>query len=193
MLNGLQYGYGVNRRPRGRECARLGDSVTGGASPCARGVWGRGEGCCLLVGQVVTEQLHVLPILHHPPPEAPLLTQVGVDGFSLSVSTSSGKPPSLPAIKLPPSPRARPWTSDVAPMDLDAEGIIRPPAVEGGEAREQAFLDLLFARSYAVPPLLAALADADLPSRGRADIATVLWKIYLRDSDSGALRCNPTP
>ena len=55
--------------------------------------------------------------------------------------------------------------------------------MEGGEAREQAFMDLLFARSYAVPPLLAALADADLPPRGRADVATVLWKIYLRDND----------
>ncbi|MCH2662684.1 hypothetical protein MK163_19755, partial [bacterium] len=55
--------------------------------------------------------------------------------------------------------------------------------MEGGEAREQAFMDLLFARSYAVPQLLAALADADLPPRGRADVATVLWKIYLRDND----------
>ena len=55
--------------------------------------------------------------------------------------------------------------------------------MEGGETREQAFMDLLFARSYAVPPLLSALADADLPPRGRADVATVLWKIYLRDSD----------
>lgn len=56
--------------------------------------------------------------------------------------------------------------------------------MEGGEAREEALLELLFAKRYAVPPLLAALEDTDLPPRGRADMAELLWKIYLRDSDT---------
>lgn len=54
----------------------------------------------------------------------------------------------------------------------------------GGEARDRAYMELLFARHYAVPPLLQALADADHPPRGRADVANLLWKIYLRDADT---------
>ena len=48
--------------------------------------------------------------------------------------------------------------------------------MEGGEAREQAFMDLLFARSYAVPPLLSALADADLDAIGEADFDALLQR-----------------
>ena len=53
----------------------------------------------------------------------------------------------------------------------------------GGTARDEAYMELLFAKRYAVPALLDALENTEHPARGRADIADLLWKIYLRDSD----------
>ena len=53
----------------------------------------------------------------------------------------------------------------------------------GGAARDEAYIELLFAKRYAVPVLLDALENTEHPARGRADIADLLWKIYLRDSD----------
>ena len=54
----------------------------------------------------------------------------------------------------------------------------------GGAARDEAYMELLFAKRYAVPVLLDALENTEHPPRGRADVAELLWKIYLRDSDT---------
>ena len=54
----------------------------------------------------------------------------------------------------------------------------------GKEKREEALMELAFARTDALPAVLAALEDTAHPARGRADLVEILWRIYIRQSDA---------
>ena len=55
------------------------------------------------------------------------------------------------------------------------------------EEREQAMMELVLAKQDAIPPLIEALGDTEKPSRVRVDVATVLFRMYMRESDSRIL------
>jgi hypothetical protein len=55
------------------------------------------------------------------------------------------------------------------------------------EDREQAMMELVLAKEDAIPPLIKALGDAERPSKVRVDVATVLFRMYMRESDSRIL------
>ena len=55
------------------------------------------------------------------------------------------------------------------------------------EDREQAMMELVLAKEDAIPPLIKALGDAERPSKARVDVATVLFRMYMRESDSRIL------
>ena len=54
---------------------------------------------------------------------------------------------------------------------------------KGGKEREQAIMELTLAKQYAIPPLIEALDDSARPAEVRADIAEILFKMYVRESD----------
>lgn len=51
------------------------------------------------------------------------------------------------------------------------------------EDREQAMMELLLAKQDAIPPLIEALKDRKRPSKVRADVAEILFRMYVRESD----------
>ena len=53
-----------------------------------------------------------------------------------------------------------------------------------GEGREEALLELLFAKTEALPVLIRVMEDTTLSGRGRADVVEVVWRIFIRESDS---------
>lgn len=53
----------------------------------------------------------------------------------------------------------------------------------GGPDREAAMMELLFAKSKALPVILAALQVEGESPRGRADLVEILWKLHVRESD----------
>ena len=55
----------------------------------------------------------------------------------------------------------------------------------GGEGREEAKLELLLAKTNAVPKITAILQDQSQPFQARLDMVELLWKIYLRESVVG--------
>ena len=57
----------------------------------------------------------------------------------------------------------------------------------GGDGREEALMDLLFAKTQALPAILQALEDTSQSTRGRTDLVEVLWQIYLRETDARIL------
>jgi len=59
--------------------------------------------------------------------------------------------------------------------------------MSGGEGREQALMELLFARADALPAIFTVLEDTSQPARGRADLVEVLWKLYIRESHPAIL------
>jgi len=63
-----------------------------------------------------------------------------------------------------------------------AERNIRQLA-KGGKERDQAIMELTLAKEYAIPPLIEALNDPTRPAEVRADIAEILFKMYVRESD----------
>jgi hypothetical protein len=54
----------------------------------------------------------------------------------------------------------------------------------GGEGRDEARMELLFAKGEALRVLISALSDTTNPARGRADLVDILWKLHLRESDA---------
>jgi len=65
------------------------------------------------------------------------------------------------------------------PIEQQVQGVM-----VGKEKREEALMELVFARTDALPVILAALEDTALPARGRADLVEILWRIYIRESDA---------
>lgn len=56
--------------------------------------------------------------------------------------------------------------------------------MSGGPDREEAMMELLFAKSKALPVILGALEDPGGPGPGRADLVEILWKLHVRESDA---------
>lgn len=54
---------------------------------------------------------------------------------------------------------------------------------KGGKERDQAIMELTLAKQYAIPPLIEALNDPARPVEVRADVAEILFKMYVRESD----------
>lgn len=52
-----------------------------------------------------------------------------------------------------------------------------------GKEREQAIMELTLAKEYAIPPLMDALGDAKRSAEVRADVAEILFKMYVRERD----------
>ncbi len=57
----------------------------------------------------------------------------------------------------------------------------------GGDGREDAMMELLFAKSKALPAILRALEDSSGSARGRTDLVEILWKLHVRESDARIL------
>jgi len=53
----------------------------------------------------------------------------------------------------------------------------------GADGREEAMMELLFAKSKALPAILIALEDPSGSARGRAALVEILWKLHVRESD----------
>jgi hypothetical protein len=68
------------------------------------------------------------------------------------------------------------------PVAEHVEGVLA-----GGEEREEALMELLFAKADALPAIFAALDDPTQSSQGRADLVEVLWKLYIRESHPSIL------
>ena len=68
------------------------------------------------------------------------------------------------------------------PVEEHVKGVLA-----GGEGREEALMELLFAKADALPPLFAALDDSTQSPQGRADLVEVLWKLYIRESHPSIL------
>ena len=55
------------------------------------------------------------------------------------------------------------------------------------EEREEAMMELVLAKQNAIPPLVEALRDRTSPSQVRADVAEVLFRVYVREKDKKIL------
>jgi len=59
--------------------------------------------------------------------------------------------------------------------------------IEGGEAAEEAKMELNLAKGSALAPLIAAFQRRDHPPRARRDLAEALYRLYLREEDKRIL------
>ena len=55
------------------------------------------------------------------------------------------------------------------------------------DERREAMIELMLAKQNAIPPLIEALRDRERPSHVRADMAEVLFRVYVREKDKRIL------
>ena len=68
------------------------------------------------------------------------------------------------------------------PVEDAIEGL-----VAGGDAADEARMELNLAKATAIAPLIAAFKDEGYPSRARVDMAEALYRLYLREDNKQIL------